>query len=77
MSAQFAALKSWLDDGAECSQSAAALALGHSETAVKVAIHRLRVRFREILRAEVAATVHAPPETADELRHLLAIASAG
>ncbi len=74
---QFAALKPWLDGGADRAQADAARALGISETAVKVAIHRLRVRFREILRAEVAATVHDPAETADELRHLIAIVSAG
>ena len=44
---------------------------------MKVAIHRLRARFRELIRAEVAATVHDPAETAAELRHLIAIASGG
>ena len=48
-----------------------------ADAAVKVAIHRLRVRFREILRAEVAATVHDPAEAPDELRHLITIVSAG
>ena len=70
-------LKPWLDGGADCSQAEAALTLGMSETAVKVAIHRLRTRFRELTRAEVAATVNEPAEAADELRHLIAIASAG
>jgi RNA polymerase sigma-70 factor (ECF subfamily) len=42
---------------------------------VKVAIHRLRARFRELIRAEIAATVNDPAEVADELRHLIAIAS--
>ena len=73
----FAALKPWLDGGATCSQADAAAALGMSETAVKVAIHRLRVRFRELIRSEVAATVHDAAEVGDELRHLIAIASAG
>ncbi len=48
-----------------------------SETAVKVAIHRLRVRFRELIRAEVAATVNDPEEVSGELRHLIAVASRG
>ena len=74
--AHFTALKPWLDGGAVCSQAGAATALGMSETAVKVAIHRLRVRFRELIRAEVAATVHDPADAGDELRHLIAIASA-
>lgn len=73
----FATLKPWLDGGAEGSQADAARALGMSETAVKVAIHRLRGRFRELIRAEVAATVHDPAEVAEELRHLIAVASRG
>ena len=75
--AHFTALKPWLDGGADRSQADAARALGISETAVKVAIHRLRVRFRELIRTEVSATVNDPSEAADELRHLIAIASAG
>lgn len=73
----FAALKPWLDGGATSSQADAARTLGMSETAVKVAIHRLRTRFRELIRAEVAATVNGESEVADELRHLIAIASGG
>lgn len=73
----FATLKPWLDGGADCSQADAAHSLGMSETAVKVAIHRLRVRFRELIRSEIAATVNDPAEAADELRHLIAVASAG
>ena len=74
--AHFTALKPWLDGGAACAQADAARALGMTETAVKVTIHRLRVRFRELIRAEVAATVHDPADAGDELRHLIAIASA-
>jgi hypothetical protein len=44
---------------------------------VKVAIHRKRVRFRDLIRAEVAATVNDPAEVAEELRHLIAVASHG
>jgi DNA-directed RNA polymerase specialized sigma24 family protein len=70
----FAALKPWLDGGASGGQAEAAAALGMSETAVKVAIHRLRVRFRELIRAEVAATLHDPADLAGELRHLFQVA---
>ncbi len=73
----FAVLKPLLDGGATSSQAEAARALGMSETAVKVAIHRLRSRFRELIRAEVASTVNDESEIADELRHLIAIASGG
>jgi RNA polymerase sigma-70 factor (ECF subfamily) len=45
---------------------------GLSEGAFKVAVHRLRTRFKECLRQEVAQTVATPGEVDDELRHLLA-----
>lgn len=73
----FAALKPWLGGGAETPQADVARALGLSETAVKVAIHRLRARFRELIRAEVAATVGDPEEVSGELRHLIAVAGQG
>jgi RNA polymerase sigma-70 factor (ECF subfamily) len=38
---------------------------------LKVAIHRLRRRFRELVRAEVAATLHEPADLDDEMRHLV------
>ncbi len=44
--------------------------LGMSEAAVKVAVHRLRRRYRELLRAEIANTVSSPEEVEDEIRHL-------
>jgi RNA polymerase sigma factor (sigma-70 family) len=46
--------------------------LGRSEGAVKVAVHRLRRRYRELLREQIAATVGAT-DVEDELRHLLAV----
>ena len=72
----FAALKPWLDGTPALSQAETAQQLGMSVTAVKVAIHRLRTRFRELIRAEVAATVSDPADTPGELRHLIAIVSA-
>ena len=74
---QFAILKPWLDTAGSHSQADAARELGMSESAVKVAIHRLRARFRLFLRAEVAATVADPADVADELRHLVEITSKG
>ena len=47
--------------------------LDMSEAAVKVAVHRLRARYRELLRAEIANTVANPGEVEDELRHLLSV----
>ena len=46
--------------------------LGTSEGAVKAAVHRLRRRYREILRAEIADTVADPGEIEDEIRNLFA-----
>jgi RNA polymerase sigma factor (sigma-70 family) len=42
-----------------------------SEGAVKVAVHRLRQRFREAIRSEIAQTVATPAEVDEELRYLL------
>lgn len=71
----FAVLKPWLDGGSSGSQADAARSLGISETAVKVAIHRMRVRFRELVRTGIAETVNDPADAADELRHLIEIVS--
>lgn len=49
--------------------------LGMTEGAVKVAVHRLRQRYGELLRAEVARTVGSEAEIAQELHHLNAIVS--
>jgi RNA polymerase sigma-70 factor (ECF subfamily) len=49
--------------------------LGMNEGAVKVAVHRLRRRYRDLLRAEIEATVEDPAEVDDELRHLFAVLS--
>lgn len=46
--------------------------LGISETAVKVAVHRLRNRFRDILRAEVAETLDDAGDVDDEIQRLIA-----
>ncbi len=71
----FRVLKPWLTGEAETPQSAAAVALGLSETAVKVAIHRLRQRFRQQLRAELAATLDSAAMVEEEMGHLFAALS--
>jgi hypothetical protein len=45
--------------------------LSTSEGAARVAVHRLRRRFREIFREEVAHTVAAAEDVDEEMRHLL------
>ena len=72
--AHFDALKPWLTgESAALSQAEAARQLGVSEGAVKVAIHRLRQRFREAVKAEIVQTVPSDADVDDELRHLLAV----
>lgn len=44
-----------------------------SEVAVKMAVHRLRKRYRQLLRAEIAQTTSSVEEVEDELRHLFAV----
>lgn len=44
--------------------------LGTTEGAVKVAGHRLRQRYRKMLRQEIAHTVASPAEIDEEIRHL-------
>lgn len=48
---------------------------GMSEGAVKVAAHRMRRRYRDLLRAEIANTVAEPGEVEAELRHLIGVLS--
>ena len=55
------------------SYAEAALQLGLTESAVKSAVHRLRQRFHELVREEVAQTVCTPTDLDDELRYLIAV----
>jgi RNA polymerase sigma-70 factor (ECF subfamily) len=45
--------------------------LGRSEGAIKVAVHRLRHRYRDLIRARISETVE-EGDVEDELRHLMA-----
>lgn len=69
----FDTLKSWLTADADATpQAEAAAKLGISEDAVKVAIHRLRKRFRDAVKAEIAQTVSDLGNVRDELEALMA-----
>jgi RNA polymerase sigma factor (sigma-70 family) len=69
----FEALKVVLtDDPRSVPQADLARQLGTTEAAVQVAIHRLRRRYREHLRAEIAGTLADEAEVEDELRALFA-----
>jgi RNA polymerase sigma factor (sigma-70 family) len=47
--------------------------LGMTENAVKQAFHRFRLRYRVLLREEIAHTVAQPGDVEDELRHLVSV----
>jgi RNA polymerase sigma-70 factor (ECF subfamily) len=47
--------------------------LGVSEGTVKSAVHRLRLRYRQLLHDEIASTVAEPDEVEEELRHLFVV----
>jgi RNA polymerase sigma-70 factor (ECF subfamily) len=67
----FDALRGCLADGPGAGYAHVAQKLGMSEGAVKVAAHRLRRRYRQLLREEIAQTVDSPQEVEAEIRHLM------
>lgn len=72
-SEQFETLKGCLTGLDESPREEIAARLNMSEGAVKVAVHRLRQRFRRLLRAAVAETVDNEADLEDELRYLIAV----
>jgi RNA polymerase sigma-70 factor (ECF subfamily) len=69
-----------LKDALTCGERATPYAelaarLRTSEGAVKVAVHRLRRRYRELLETEIANTVGSPEEVAEERRYLFSVLS--
>jgi RNA polymerase sigma factor (sigma-70 family) len=70
---QFERLKIFLTAGkGTLSHSAAAQELGIDEGAVRVAVHRLRKRYRHLLRDEIAQTLADPAQVDEEMRSLFA-----
>ena len=74
----FAALRQTLI-GTRESQPYAVLAqqLGLNEGAVRTAVHRLRKRYRELIRVEIANTVSSPEEVDEEIRYLFRVSGGG
>ncbi len=72
-SAQFDALKGSLTGQDELPRDEIAARLGLTAGAVKVAVHRLRQRYRTLLRAAIAQTVDNEADLDDEMRYLVAV----
>ncbi len=70
--AHFDRLKVFLLGQSDVPYAVLARELNTSEGALKVAIHRLRRRYRELFRQEIADLVSDPAEVESELRHLAA-----
>ncbi len=69
---QFENLKPWLmGDAAYGDQAALAAACGMGVSALKMAVQRLRQRFRECLQAEIAATLDDAAMVQEEMHLLL------
>ena len=60
-------------DGDEVSYAEAGRRLDMSESAVKSALHRMRRRYAELVRQEIADTVGSPEDIDDEIRYLFAV----
>ena len=70
--AEFDAIKAcMLARAAPGSYAVIAARLGVSEGAVRVAVHRLRRRFQERLKQDIAATVSSTDQVDDEIRYLI------
>ena len=69
----FERMKVFLLGQSEAPYAALAGEMNTSEGALKVAIHRLRKRYRELFRQEIADTVADPAEVESELRYLAAV----
>lgn len=75
-STTFDQLKIFLSgDKAPVTMAEAGASIGLSEGAVKVAVHRLRQRYRDCLRQAIAQTVLTPAEVDEEVRQLFAVFS--
>jgi hypothetical protein len=69
----FEQVKPWLTgDGDHGDQAELAGRLGMNSNALKVAIHRLKRRFRQLLKEEIAGTLEDPGLVETEMRALFA-----
>jgi len=69
---EFESLKTFLTaERGEIPYSEIAAKLGINESAARVSVHRLRKRFREVFRQQIAHTVARPEDVEEEVRYLL------
>ena len=73
---QFERFKPFLSGGRGSEYREAGTELALSEGAVRVLVHRLRRRYRELLREQIQRTVESPEQVDEEIRHLFAAISA-
>jgi RNA polymerase sigma-70 factor (ECF subfamily) len=68
---QFARLEALLTKDARCEPLAQEM--GVSAGALRMSLHRLRRKYRHILREEIAETVSTPAEIDEEIRFLMSV----
>jgi RNA polymerase sigma-70 factor (ECF subfamily) len=72
---QFDELKAFLTGEQDSGYAELAVKLDTTEGALKMAAKRLRTRYGQLLREEIAHTVDDPKDAEDELRHLCTVLS--
>jgi RNA polymerase sigma-70 factor (ECF subfamily) len=73
---EFDTLKGWLTAGrGEIPYGAVAETLNTTEGAARVAVHRMRRRFRALFRQNIAQTIAAPEDVDAEMRQIVSILS--
>jgi RNA polymerase sigma-70 factor (ECF subfamily) len=73
---EFNSLKDWLTaERGSIPYDQIATALGTTEGAARVAVHRMRKQFRQLFRQTIAETVEAAGDVDAEMRHLVAVLS--
>jgi RNA polymerase sigma-70 factor (ECF subfamily) len=71
----FEQLRGFVAGDSDVSCGEVAVQLGLTESAVKSSLHRLRERYRELVREEIAHTVADPTEIEAEIRYLITVMS--
>lgn len=71
----FDLLKEFLTGGSNEAYGAAGAVLGMEAGTVKVTVHRLRKRYADLLRRQIAQTVHEPEQVEEEIRYLFSAVS--